>query len=68
MIAEAQKVHPAQAANFVVADTPPRQTDYVLASGIFNVKEVFDCAQGESYVKMTLDMRHAYSIKGFAIS
>jgi len=68
MIAEAKKQHPIGADNFLVGSVPPAKTDYVVASGISNVKGKFEPLEGEAYVKKVLDIMHEYSLKGFAFN
>ena len=68
MISEAKKLHQVEAENFFIASAPPLQTDYVVASGIFNVTGVFNYLEWEAHVKEVLNIMHEYSLKGFAFN
>ena len=69
MIEAAKKEHHLETdAEFCVSATPVRETDYVVASGIFNVKGEFDPGTWETYIKKTLDTMHAYATKGFSFN
>lgn len=67
MIAAAQQRHGANAAaRFVQGAGIPEATDYVVASGIFNVRQQRSDDEWTGYILQTLDMMHAHSTKGFA--
>jgi SAM-dependent methyltransferase len=69
MIEAAKKEHALERdAEFFVSDSPARETDYVVASGIFNIKGAFDSGTWETYIQKNLDTMHAYSKKGFSFN
>lgn len=66
MILAAQDRYAAQQnASFLVGDALP-QSDYVVASGIFNVRQQRTDAEWNAYILSTLDAMHAASARGFA--
>jgi Trans-aconitate methyltransferase len=69
MIESAKKTHHAATnAEFFVADAPVRETDYVIASGIFNLKGEFDYETWGAHIRKILDTMHACSKKGFSFN
>lgn len=66
MIALAQQRHGAE--RFVVGSRSPRQADYAVASGIFNVRLETPVAAWEKHVEDTLDALHAHTTRGFAFN
>lgn len=66
MIAAATQRYAAQQqVSFVVGDALPK-SDYVVASGIFNVRQQRGDAEWFDYIISTLDSMHAASTRGFA--
>lgn len=69
MITVAKKTHPLGAnVEFFVSDSPVRETDYVVASGVFNIKGEFDPETWKTYIQKNLNTMHAYSKRGFAFN
>lgn len=69
MIHEARKLHPAApASTFERGATTSRTADYVLASGIFNVKQQSPDGVWHEYVLETLDEMARRSTNGFAFN
>lgn len=55
-------------AQFVRGKQAPRQTDFAVASGIFNVRLSSTDDEWDAYVRETLAMLHASTTKGFAFN
>ena len=53
---------------WIQAGEPAEITDFVIASGIFNVKQDCDTAAWESYVLETIDRMAAHARRGFAFN
>lgn len=69
MVEAARHRFPAQpGAEFIVGSAPERMSDYVVASGIFNVRMDRSDAQWHEYLVDTLDKMHACSVRGFAFN
>ncbi len=69
MIRAAQSLHTASPnARFAVASEPADQADYVIASGIFNLKFGSTDADWSRYMADTLDVMHRTSRYGFAFN
>lgn len=69
MVAAAQAAHAGDAAvSFVVGTEPPEPADYVLASGIFNVRFGYDESVWTNFVHATLDTMAAKARRGFAFN
>lgn len=69
MIHEAQKRHLASSdCRFTCADRPPAPTDYVVASGIFNVRQHVPDDQWLDYIFACIDAMATASRKGFAFN
>lgn len=54
--------------SFEVGSTPSRPADYLVASGIFNVKQTLAASEWEKYVLRTLNDVDRVSLKGFAFN
>lgn len=54
--------------SFEVGTTPSRPADYLVASGIFNVRQSYTTAEWEDYVARTLADMDRASLKGFAFN
>lgn len=69
MVAAAEAAHAGDAAvSFVVGTEPPEPADYVLASGIFNVRFGYNDAVWTNFVHATLDAMAAKARRGFAFN
>jgi SAM-dependent methyltransferase len=69
MIEAAQVLHQADAnACFCVGDAPAKHYDYVIASGIFNVRLHYDLARWNSYMEETISRINRVAIRGFAFN
>jgi SAM-dependent methyltransferase len=68
MVRRASELHAGQPARFVAAAQPPAPVDYVVASGIFNVRQETDDATWLRYVLGCIDAMAASSRKGFAFN
>jgi SAM-dependent methyltransferase len=69
MIRAAHELHPASpAAAFTTRESELSRTDYVVASGIFNVKLDVVEAEWAAYVRTTLDAMAALARRGFAFN
>ena len=55
MIDEAKRAHPLVADNLYIGDAILAEHDYVLISGVFNVKNDLSIEEWESYVSLTLN-------------
>ncbi|WP_144144800.1 class I SAM-dependent methyltransferase [Paraburkholderia sp. BCC1884] len=53
---------------FIVGAEPPHPTDYVVASGIFNVKLGADTDMWRAYIESTLEVMNRFSTRGFAFN
>ena len=53
---------------FVQGSTIPARHDYVVASGIFNVRQQRTDAEWRDYILATLDAMHAATTRGFAVN
>jgi SAM-dependent methyltransferase len=67
MIEEARRQNASQA-EFITALPENKSYDYVLASGIFNVRMKYSNSEWEKYIADTLDTFHRISRKGFAFN
>jgi hypothetical protein len=54
--------------SFLVTATPPRISDYSVASGIFNVRLGRSDAEWRDYLEATLDTLDRSSLKGFSFN
>lgn len=69
MIREAEKRHPPSLSRrFVAASRPPAVTDYVVASGIFNVRQDVPDAEWLAYIFECMDSMDRSSTRGFAFN
>lgn len=69
MVREAMKRHPATPERrFLCASRPPARTDYVVASGIFNVRQDVSDQEWLAYLFECLDSMDEQSGKGFAFN
>ncbi|AZO80971.1 MULTISPECIES: class I SAM-dependent methyltransferase [unclassified Bosea (in: a-proteobacteria)] len=69
MVAAAEAAHAGDAAvSFIAGTEPPESADYVLASGIFNVRFGYDDAVWTNFVHSTLDAMAAKARRGFAFN
>lgn len=68
MIAEAHARHPTETARFHHGLVSPRQADFAVASGIFNVRLETAVSDWEKHVANTLDALHAGTTRGFAFN
>jgi SAM-dependent methyltransferase len=69
MIEAALRLHGGDgAATFAVGKLPPEPADFVVASGIFNVRLSFPAGAWEEYVAATLDDMSRMSRRGFAFN
>lgn len=69
MIAKAKELYQHnERAHFEVASRPTKMADYVVASGIFNVRMQHSVEEWERYVFDTIDAMHETSRKGFAFN
>ena len=68
MINAARTRQPADAARFHLGDRSPRQADFAVASGIFNVRPGIPTGQWEAHFTTTLDLIHASTTRGFAFN
>lgn len=69
MIGQARQVHGEHdGVRWVQADRPPAPHDYVVASGIFNVRG--DAGDGEwrDFIDHAIDLMHASSVRGYAFN
>ena len=66
MIARAREMHPG--ASFVTDKAQLRETDYTLASGIFNVRLSTGDAEWKSYMLDVIDTMNSLSKTGFAFN
>jgi trans-aconitate methyltransferase len=66
MVAAARERHPG--ARFITDDSALRPVDYVVASGIFNVRLDHDPTAWETYIVETLDRMRALSVRGIAFN
>ncbi|WP_427185189.1 class I SAM-dependent methyltransferase [Bordetella bronchialis] len=69
MVAAAERRHGAAAhARFIAASAPDRESDYGVASGIFNVRQGRADAEWFDYLVSTLDLLHRTSRLGFSFN
>lgn len=68
MIDYARANHENNNVKFIVGNTCEKNYDYIVASGIFNVKQDAKNEEWNKYVFETLDMFNRCSTKGFAIN
>lgn len=66
MVGLAQSKYPK--ASFYIGSQLTQDFDYIVASGIFNVKQAFTNVQWTKYILETLDMFNQYARKGFAFN
>lgn len=53
---------------FMIGAEPPHQADYVVASGVFNVKVGTGTEAWRAYIESTLEMMNRFSTRGFAFN
>ena len=68
MIERARRLHPGDQYEFTTNEAELEPSDYVVASGVFNVKFNTSNALWKDYVLETLDNLHRLSSKGFAFN
>jgi SAM-dependent methyltransferase len=68
MIIRARRLHPGNQCEFTTDEGELRPTDYVVASGVLNVRLDTSNAQWKEYVIETLGDLHRLSLKGFAFN
>lgn len=69
MIASARSRHEhSPDAQFLVGAVPPSPMDFLVSSGIFNVRMRFEAADWERYMTETLQSMDSASIRGFAFN
>jgi len=68
MILRARRLHPDDQYDFTTDEEELAPSDYVIASGILNVKFDTPKPQWKDYVLETLDNLHRLSLKGFAFN
>jgi SAM-dependent methyltransferase len=68
MIRQAKSLHSQTNARFICASRTPASVDYVVASGIFNVRQDVPDDQWLSYIHSCLDDMDRCSSKGFAFN
>lgn len=62
------RFHGSSRAEFIVGAAPDRRVDYVVASGIFNIRMDRSDEQWHGHLVDTLDQMHAHSRRGFAFN
>jgi len=68
MIAQARELHPNPGINWIADFVDLAKHDYVVASGIFNVKLGYSNEEWSHYVRKTIVRFHELSVKGFAFN
>lgn len=68
MIEAAKKLFRKKNRHFYPLSVPLRKTDYVIASGIFNVKLDIDRLSWEAHIERTIELFNSYSNNGFAFN
>ncbi len=68
MILRARRLHPGDQCEFTTDEKELGPSDYVVASGVLNVRLEASKAQWKEYVLETLDDLHRLSLKGFAFN
>ena len=68
MIQRARRLHPWDQCEFTTNEGALRPSDYVVASGVLNVRLDASNAEWSQYVLETLDDLHRLSLKGFAFN
>ncbi len=68
MILRARRLNPGDPWEFTTNEAELRPSDYVVASGVLNVKLETSEAEWKGYVLETLDELHMLSLKGFAFN
>ena len=68
MILRARRLHPGDQCEFTTDEQELGPSDYVVASGVLNVRLEVSKAQWKEYVLETLDDLHRLSLKGFAFN
>ena len=68
MILRARRLHPGDTCEFTTNEEELEPCDYVVASGVLNVRLDTSKAQWKDYVLETLDDLHRLSLKGFAFN
>ena len=68
MILRARRLHPGDQCEFTTDEEELGPSDYVVASGVLNVRLEASKAQWKEYVLETLDDLHRLSLKGFAFN
>lgn len=68
MIAEADRLHPQDNCRFIRADRPDTPVDFVIASGIFNVRQAIGDCDWRRFVTDCITRMHAMSTRGFAFN
>lgn len=67
MIETARSRHPGQG-RFFLGSQPEETVDFIVASGIFNVRMEHNDEAWTAYLEETLDQMHAHSRRGFAFN
>ena len=68
MIVRARRLHPGDQCEFTTDEEELGPSDYVVASGVLNVRLEASKAEWKEYVLETLDDLHRLSLKGFAFN
>ena len=68
MILRAKRLHAEDSCEFTMNEDELEPSDYVVASGVLNVKLDASVAEWNEYVLETLDALHRLSLKGFAFN
>lgn len=68
MILRARRLHPGDTCEFTTNEEELGPCDYVVASGVLNVRLEASKAQWKDYVLETLDDLHRFSLEGFAFN
>ena len=68
MIVRARRLHPGDQCEFTTDEEELGPSDYVVASGVLNVRLEASKAKWKEYVLETLDDLHRLSLKGFAFN
>ncbi|MEJ7745171.1 MAG: methyltransferase [Luteimonas sp.] len=68
MVREAERLHQKDNCRFIRADRPDSNVDFVVASGIFNVRPGISDAEWRPFVFEGIDRMNAMSTRGFAFN
>jgi cyclopropane fatty-acyl-phospholipid synthase-like methyltransferase len=68
MVATARSLHGAPRVHFTTSIDDSERFDYVVASGIFNVRMHHEAAAWRTYIEDTLERFHRLSVRGFAFN